>query len=117
MVVLFAWKFWSAYRSPQQLRRIAEAIRDGAPLIDVRTAVEYAAGHLPHSVSLPLGSFSPDTEALGDKRGPLVVYCASGMRSGRAAKMLRKAGFENVLDLGPLRNARKLPTLEAPEVG
>ena len=111
--ILLLWKFWSAYRSPAQLRQIAEALQRGAPLIDVRTVAEYTSDHLPNAVNLPLGSFGPDADALGDKSGPVVVYCASGARSAHAARMLRKGGFQKVLDLGPMFNGRKLPALQS----
>ena len=39
---------------------------------------------------------------VGDKGKPVVVYCASGMRSASAAGMLRRAGFADVHDLGAM---------------
>ena len=111
--LLLAWKFWTAYRSPEQLRKIAEALQQGAKLIDVRTAMEFSSGHLPNAVNLPLGSLHPSAKALGDKSDPIVVYCASGTRSAHAAKLLRSAGFETVMDLGPIYNGRKLPALQS----
>lgn len=111
VTIFVAWKLWTAYRSPEQLRRIAEALQRGAPLIDVRTPMEFASGHLPNAVNLPLGSFGPEASALGDKSVPVVVYCASGSRSAFAARMLRKAGFD-VFDLGPMANGQKLPALQ-----
>jgi len=111
--LLLAWKFFSAYRSPEQLRRIAEALQQGAKLIDVRTTMEFSSGHLPNAVNLPLGSLNPSAKELGDKARPVVVYCASGARSAHAAKLLRSAGFNTVLDLGPMFNGNKLPALQA----
>lgn len=111
--LLLAWKFFSAYRSPEQLRRIAEALQQGAKLIDVRTAMEFSSGHLPNAVNLPLGSLNPTAKELGAMDRPVVVYCASGARSAHAAKLLRNAGFKTVLDLGPMFNGNKLPALQA----
>jgi phage shock protein E len=111
--LLLAWKFFSAYRSPEQLRRIAEALQQGAKLVDVRTTMEFSSGHLPNAVNLPLGSLNPTAKELGAKDRPVVVYCASGARSAHAAKLLRGAGFNTVLDLGPMFNGRKLPVLQA----
>lgn len=113
IVLLFAWKFWKAYRSPAQLQQIAEALHAGAALVDVRTAMEFSSGHLPGALNLPLGSFQGGSKALGDKSRPVVVYCASGTRSAHAARQLRAAGYETVLDLGPMFNGRKLPALQA----
>jgi len=111
VTLLLAWKLWTAYRSPAQLRRIAEALQNGATLLDVRTAMEFSSGHLPGAVNVPLGSIEPSR--LGDKNQPIVVYCASGARSAHAVRQLRKAGFGQVLDLGPMFQGRRLPALQA----
>lgn len=82
---------------------VAEAIRAGARIVDVRTAAEFAAGAYPGAVNIPL-------QALGERlreipRGaPVVVYCASGMRSASAARVLAQAGYERVLNAGGLRD-------------
>ncbi|MFW5740969.1 MAG: rhodanese-like domain-containing protein, partial [Myxococcota bacterium] len=109
VTLLLAWKFWKAYRSPAQLREIAEALHGGAKLVDVRTAMEFSSGHLPGADNRPLGSFDGRSGELGDKARPVVVYCASGTRSAHAARQLRRAGYEKVLDLGPMFNGNRLP--------
>lgn len=111
--LLLAWKYWTAYRSPEQLRRIAQALQEGATLVDVRTVMEFSSGHLPGARNLPLGSLHPEATELGSKSKKIVVYCASGTRSAHAARMLRNAGFEDVMDLGPMFNGRKLPVLQS----
>jgi phage shock protein E len=103
--LLLAWKFAASYRSPKQLQAIAEALRGGASLVDVRTEMEFASGHLPGAINMPVGSLQPGR--LGDKGTPVVVYCASGSRSAHAARTLRKAGF-TALDLGPMLNGSKV---------
>ncbi len=84
--------------------RGAEARRwveqEGALLLDVRSEREFAAGHLPGAVNVPVGQLSAQLEALGDRKRPVVVYCASGVRATRAASLLRGAGFSRVLNLG-----------------
>lgn len=63
----------------------------GAVLMDVRTREEYAAGHVPGSVNLPLD----ELEAIQyPKETPLFVYCRSGNRSGQAEKRLKKMGYQ-----------------------
>lgn len=79
-------------------RRVAE----GALLVDVRTPQEFAAGHIPGSLNVPVTELEERLAELGDRRRPIVLYCHSGNRSGRAARMLRKEGFTSVYDLGPM---------------
>ena len=72
----------------------------GAVLVDVREPMEYAAGHIPGSTNIPVGSLKMAADAFAEKSVPIYVYCQSGMRSRKAAAILREAGFSNVTDLG-----------------
>lgn len=69
-------------------------------LLDVREPSEYAAGHLSGAINMALGSgvLEKDMDQLPQDR-PLVVYCASGNRSDRAATLLTKQGFRPVYDM------------------
>lgn len=59
--------------------------RGGAILVDVRTPEEFAAGHLPGAVNLPVESFDP--AALPRAEGKeTILYCRSDRRSGIAAE-------------------------------
>lgn len=63
-------------------------------LVDVRTPGEYAAGHLPDALSLPLDTLgSRAAAALPDRSAALVVYCHSGMRARIACRQLVKMGY------------------------
>jgi sulfur-carrier protein adenylyltransferase/sulfurtransferase len=85
----------------------AEAValaRDGYRVIDVREQNEWDAGHVAGATLLPLrevperiGQVAPDHDA------PLLLHCAVGARSGRAAAYLVQLGYTNVVSLkGPL---------------
>lgn len=76
--------------------------QEGALLLDVRSEEEFAAGHLPGAVNVPVTQLAARLETLGDKRRPIVVYCAAGVRSTRAAALLQEAGFSRVLNLGAM---------------
>jgi phage shock protein E len=82
-----------------EAHRLVEA---GARLVDVRTPAEFAASHLDGAVNLPLGVLESRLHDLEPREQPIVVYCASGMRSRRAAERLRRAGFSMVRNLGPM---------------
>jgi len=83
-----------------EARRLVAA---GARLVDVRSPDEFAAGHLPGAVNLPVGTLVARLADLGPKDGTVIVYCHTGMRSSRAASLLRENGFTDVRNLGPMR--------------
>ena len=71
----------------------------GAVLVAVRTAEEYAAGHIPGSVHVPLGRLEP-IRSLAGADTPLFVYCHSGARSAAAAAELEDMGYTQVYNIG-----------------
>lgn len=82
--------------------RARALVAAGAALIDVRTPPEFAAGHLPDALNVPLHELMAKPQAAGPKDRPVVVYCASGSRSGTAARILRRSGYPTVVNLGPM---------------
>lgn len=84
---------------PDEAHRLVES---GALLVDVRSPGEYAAGHVEGAVNIPVGELGGRLGELPDRGRAVVVYCASGMRSAAAKKVLMNAGFTTVLDLGPM---------------
>lgn len=72
----------------------------GALLIDVREPDEYAQGHAPGSVLIPLGQLASRlAEIQSSQDKPVALICHSGRRSARAAEMLRQAGFSKVYNI------------------
>ena len=57
----------------------------GAVLLDVRTKVEYADGHIEGSVNIPLDELETIGRVVPDKGTPIFVHCLSGARSASAA--------------------------------
>lgn len=78
-----------------------EAMRaPGAQVVDVRTAAEFASGHLEGARNLDwTGGVLAQRMVELDKEAPVLVYCASGRRSAAAAQALREGGFLHVSDL------------------
>lgn len=72
----------------------------GVQLVDVRTAEEYAAGHIEGSVNIDVltGKFGETASALLDRAYTVAVYCRSGNRSKNAAQVLSMMGY-NVVEL------------------
>jgi rhodanese-related sulfurtransferase len=74
--------------------QIKAGLADGSILlVDVREPHEFAAGHIPGSVSMPLSSFDPD--AIPHAAGKQTVFsCAAGVRSVRAIEFAQSAGLD-----------------------
>ncbi|MGJ9384617.1 sulfurtransferase TusA family protein [Salipaludibacillus sp. CF4.18] len=69
-------------------------------ILDVRESAEYAFGHIPGAVHLPLGELEHRFEEI-DKNDDIHVVCRTGSRSDLAAQKLAEKGFENVKNVVP----------------
>ncbi len=67
-------------------------------VLDVRRPAEYAAGHVPGALSLPLHRLEQDIGQLPRTR-PLAVICAGGYRSSAATSLLERHGFADILNV------------------
>ncbi len=77
-----------------------QASTPGLRVVDVRSAAEFAAGHVPGAVNVPLEQVQANPLAAGLQPGePVVLYCASGRRAGWAAAALQARGFTAVRQL------------------
>ena len=73
----------------------------GTALVDVREAGEFAEGHIPGALNVPLSTLAPDGAAtLKDKAAPVFVYCHSGRRSQAAGERLVSFGYSDVTNIG-----------------
>ncbi len=92
-------------------RAARELIASGAIVIDVRTAEEYASGHLSRAINIPVQELPGriaeiETLVAGDRTRPIVVYCAAGARAAKAKAQLDGAGYSNVVNGGGLDDLR-----------
>lgn len=107
--------------------QLQDAKEASVPLIDVRPASLFEAGHIPGAVNVPLvvpedGSMIPDdaivaaVEAAGvAPDDDVVLYCQTGLHAGLAAKTLEKEGFSRIeLYSGSMNDwtAKNLPVAE-----
>ena len=74
-----------------QWHEVAAAVEAGAALLDVRTPAEYAAGHLPGAISLPLDELRERMAEVPDRA--LIVYCQVGQRGHTATALLTGHGY------------------------
>lgn len=69
-------------------------------LVDVRTPKEYEEGHIEGALNIDfLGDEFLQQFSNLDKDKPVYLYCRSGNRSAKASEMLKKEGFEHIIDL------------------
>jgi rhodanese-related sulfurtransferase len=69
---------------------VKRGLADGSiTLVDVREPPEFAAGHIPGAVSLPLSTFDPSAIPDGKR---VVFSCATGIRSARAVEFAQALG-------------------------
>jgi rhodanese-related sulfurtransferase len=83
---------------PQAQQLVAE----GALLLDVRTPDEFGQLHIDGARNVPLDTLANQLASL-PKGKPVVVYCAAGRRSAKAAELLASAGYD-VRNLGAMEN-------------
>ncbi|MEP1151462.1 MAG: rhodanese-like domain-containing protein [Balneola sp.] len=97
MFNLFKKKDGTQVISVEQVMEDKEGI-----IIDVRTEREYEQGSIKEALvgyDLTSGEFAEKLDSL-DKEKTYYLYCASGNRSGKAARLMTEKGFENVHNLG-----------------
>lgn len=74
--------------------------REKAVVIDVCTPAEFAAGHVTGARNIPLDVLEQQLpQVVKNKATPLVLVCASGMRSRRAVAMAKKLGYDKAVSL------------------
>lgn len=74
--------------------------REKAVVVDICEPEEFAAGHVVGAKNVPLSQLEAKLPSVvKNKATPVVLVCASGMRSGRALSVAKKLGFENTHSL------------------
>lgn len=89
-------------RTDVDVAALASALEQGAVVVDVRTDSEWASGHVPGAIHVPIDALSPEHPAIAKlpRDQPVYFICAVGGRSKRAADDMARAGFEAVNVLG-----------------
>lgn len=75
-------------------KQIQDFTSRGAIILDVRTKGEYQGGAIPGSKNIPLQQVATRMAEIKKWNKPVITCCASGMRSGSAAAILRSNGVE-----------------------
>ncbi len=85
-------------RKPEVTVAQAAELLGRAQFVDVREAWEVAQAHIPGMHWIPMGEIESRYGEISRDR-PVVVYCASGQRSGKVTDWLRTRGYDNVYNL------------------
>lgn len=73
---------------------LSEIIGQGAMIVDVRSPEEFRRGHAEGAINIPLYEIGARSQELKKEQVAVVTCCASGRRSGLAAKQLKAEGIE-----------------------
>jgi phage shock protein E len=71
-----------------QQKKRADYLKKGAVILDVRTDREYQSGAIKGAKHIPLDTLRNHVNELENLNKPIIVYCASGVRSAKATKFL-----------------------------
>ena len=71
-----------------------EMLDNGAAIIDVRSPQEFRGGHIKGAVNIPVDQIGSKLSKIRKMGEPVILCCASGMRSGRATSILKREGIE-----------------------
>ena len=102
-----AFKDWFMIKAKREgsevsVEKANQLIQDGKRvlLLDIREKEEIALGYIKGAIFLPQGLLKQRVEALlPEKDFPVVVYCAGGIRSLAAAKLLKEKGYTSVFSM------------------
>lgn len=105
-------------QSPQGVEKIdadqlIELKDSGVIVVDIRTKKEYDNGHIPGVLHIDYfaSDFMDQIKSL-DQTKPIIIHCAVGGRSGKAAQKMQKAGFTTIYDYSGGFSDWKLKGLE-----
>ena len=96
-------------------KEVQQLMKDkNVQLVDVRTATEYASGHIKGFENITLNSLEKNVSKI-QKDAPVIIHCQSGVRGAMAYSILEKLGYNNILNYSGSINdwsAKKLPLVK-----
>ena len=92
------------------MNQLIEVLKGEVTIVDVRSPIEFKRSHIEGSINIPIGILPI---RLGELRlkGPIVVYCQTGVRSVIATDIIRKYGL-TVYNGGSIKNMMDFKQLE-----
>lgn len=102
VIVGFLFVFVKRIQSKGDKQMVSEWIKERAVVVDVRTKSEFAEGHFPGAINIPVDVLPSQLNQIQNKQSKIVVYCRSGARSERAKQILSASGYGSVINAGGL---------------
>lgn len=89
------------YYTVKQINKLKAFTKEQqALLVDVREPKEYALGHIPGAINLPLRSLTDNLDQIPKNR-PVILYCSTGYRTAMGVMALQMLGYDNVRGFPP----------------
>lgn len=102
-LIYYAYQYFFSSSVKNQRAEMEQLVNDkNTHLIDVREVAEFKSGAAPGAVNMPLSQLGSYVDKIKALKGPKVLYCRSGNRSGQALNMLRSAGITDLYNGGGL---------------
>lgn len=95
-------RFLTGSARPVPAEDVQALVNNGAVVVDVRSPEEFARHHFEGARNIPVSEIAKRADEIGNRQEPVVLYCASGSRSGLAVAQLRRLGFEMPVNGGSL---------------
>lgn len=93
------WKKDKNKKTKREIKEITyEEIRNDYIIIDVRSRKEYKEGHINGAINIPLSNIKDEINKF-EKTEKILLYCQSGLRSKKGAKMLESLGYKEIYNL------------------
>lgn len=77
-----------------------QLVKEGALILDVRSQNEFAGGHIVGAVNIPVDQLLKKVKPVKDINTPIIICCASGVRSASAKSLLLSMGYTKVFNGG-----------------
>lgn len=105
--ILLIYISYRTYRIATLDNGLAEKIKNGAIILDVRTENEYKMGHIDGSINISLGTIRERYVEL-DTSKTYITCCSHGLRSVKVKTILKEKGFKNVFNGGTWPDLEKI---------
>ena len=101
LIIIFISVLYISYRNPYEItaEEARENIKQGLYdyIVDVRTKKEWDEGHLPNTISIPIGDLVAELpERIPDKNARILFVCKKGIRASGVVVIAHKLGYTNV---------------------
>jgi len=103
LVALVLFVLGGCAHAPQE-----DSTASKAMVVDVRSVQEWKEGHLEGAILIPHDRIGQEIAAVApDKKTRIYLYCRTGRRTGLAFDVLKKAGYEDLVNLETLEKASR----------